>query len=582
MKTSEFPTASRLNGPEIVGVVQSETTVQTTTFDISDNVWRRLPWVMIGKDIGAFYGYSSIAIGYHTVAVGSTSSMAIGNDAISTGFLTLGIGTPSYVTGNSMLVGPYTAILYGSIESVAIGMGNYINSNRATVLGYDNEAKSSNMVAIGSKIRFDSPAENSVFIGGGNNFHAIEPYHSVLISGYSAGVYGPFNTVIGSKARAFYTSIAIGYYAGLQHAPYETAGQSSIAIGCKAYSPRGPSVGIGAYSLSVYVGTAVGIGCLSDGESVAIGYSCNAEGTRGVAIGQYTEVSDNAVALGIRSSTNQSYSMALGALVSDPAIGGTFVNAGVPVASPFRPVVFHEKLIGSTISPKPATAAWGDGSYTATVVFDTAGAIGNSYVLAVASNAPDSPLTTTWDGTTLSILLATNDPSTNTLLNISGLFPTNGFAFFYTDGFDATVVSFAFTEDFANGTDGSPTMVLTADGNSPSPGVNLPATYENSLATLTCTVVGVTPDLFGGSSGDAATFTMAPVMVLHNSVDDYSFIGTPTFSLTSNTENAGEWDVPVLSIQVLETQLQLTVNNIDADVNWMAHLTFEASQNNVP
>ena len=582
MKTSDFPTAETsagsLSGSELVGVVQDETTVQTTSGYIS-NIVPQLPSVKSGQG-AALYGFSSLAVGDNSSALGSTASMAIGGEGIAIGEIAMSIGAYTYVTGHYVTaIGKYNFSAGSPNNLVMLGASNEgsPDANYSTVIGPQTGASSPNQVAIGHDLGLDDgPSESSVFIGGG--FATVSPYTSVGI-GYHLGSYGPNCVAIGTKSKAIYRGVTVGYNAGFQDNEYASAGEATIAIGANLYTPVGPAISIGGDCLAVYNGIALGTG-LADGKSVALGYSCNVGATQAVGIGQSLgAVGIGAVVLGsYNCNTYQHYAMLLGS-ATDPAIGGTFINAGVPLNALLRPVVFHQKLIGSTISPKPATAAWGDGSYLATVVYDTAGVIGNSLTLVVADNSPDSPLSTSFADDTFSILLATDDPSTNTLTNILGLFPVDGFSFGYTSGFDDTVISFIFSESFANGTDGAPTVVLTADGNSPSFGTNVPAIYESSLATVTGTVVGVTTELLNGGGGDAASFTLTPVMLLRNDETDYTFIGTPTFTLTSNTEDAGEWGAPTMTIIEDETQLQISVTNTDADVDWMAHLTFEASQN---
>jgi len=326
-----------------------------------------------------------------------------------------------------------------------------------TAIGSENIVNDSYMVAIGRGIDSSGySARESVFIG--SDFTTFAPFYSVAI-GHYLGVYGPFNVAIGNESKAVYKGVSIGNYAGFSHVSFESAGSRGVAIGAGAYIPVGPAVALGYHCLGVYQGTALGNNH-AGGESVAVGTPIVVLGTRAVAIGNFISAYDNSVALGSFCATYGSYSVILGHTASDPAIG-CFVNTGIATSTPLRPVVFHQKLVGSTICPKQATAAWGNGSYTATVSNGTPGAIGNSFVFTLANNIADSSLTTAFDSgsSTFSILLATNDPSTNTLANIAALFPSNGFVFSYTAGFDATVVSFTFTENFANGTDGLPAML---------------------------------------------------------------------------------------------------------------------------
>ena len=469
MKTSNFPSADPLDGTELIGVVQDETTVQTTTGAVSEIV-SGYSFVKVGYG-SSLYGFSSVAIGHETLAVGSTSSMAIGNDAVASGQLTLALGSPSYVTGqNSAGVGAYSYNASGNRVTL-LGTKNRGSAVYATLIGNANHASQTYQVAIGRNLQ-NTDAKNSVFIGYGT--YAIEPYHAVGI-GTEIGVAGPYGVAIGNNCKTNFHGVTIGYHSGFQNVPFYGAGEASIAIGANIYTPVGPAICIGYDGLSVYRATALGDGTLASTETVVIGYGLNAMDTRAVAIGQTIYAVAGSVALGsTHCSTNQAYSMVLGS-TSDPAIGGTFVNAGVFTNAMLSPLVMHQKLIGSTTSE-------------------------------------------------------------------------------------------------------SETAVLTADGNSPSSG-NMPATHNNSLATVTGTVVGVTTGLFD-SSGDAANFTLAPVMVLQKD-DTYSFIGTPTFTMTSNTEGASEWGVPVLATTEDSTVLTLGVSN-SSDVDWMAHLIFEAGKNNAP
>ena len=577
MKTSDFPSAAPLTGEEPAGVVQDETNVQAETLAISSIV-PLLPAVKVGA--GAYTeGFSSIAMGSgETVAVGSTSTMAIGSGATVVGSLPLVIGSPTYVNGSYMVaVGQYSFASGGINRSTMLGPQQECDASFVTGIGSQNLLGNANQVAIGRGIQTDvDTAENSVFIGSG--FTTVEPAFSVAIGHAYTGCYGPYCVVIGQTSKVVYRGVTVGFYSGFNSVPYSEAGESGIAIGTHNYLPHGPAVAIGYDCLAVYAGVALGI-CLAATETVAIGYSCNGASTRAVAIGSDITTNNPGTVLGSQSTNYQNYSMVLGAQLSDPAIGGTFVHAGVPASSVLRPVIFHQKLIGGTVSPKEATAGWGGDGYTATVTYDTPGYAGNSFVLNVVENDANSPLAISFDGTNLDILLATDDPSTNTLLNIAALFPSNGFSFSYTSGFDASILAATLVNNFGNGTDGSPTTVLTCDGSGPSIS-NLPAIYANSLATVTGTVTGVTPDLFE-STGDAASFTLAPVIVVRRSVS-YGFIGTPTFTMTSNTEGAADWDVPALTTAEDATLLEVAVTNTDADVNWMAHLVFEASQNDIP
>ena len=577
MKTSDFPSAAPLAGSEPAGVVQDETNVQVSVEAIS-YVVPLLPAVKVGYNAYT-NGFSSIAIGGgECVATGSTSSMAIGAGALTLGSLPLNIGSPAYTTGAyAVSIGKYN-VIGGSPRNVTVlGAGNECDagSSYITSIGAGNSAASQNQVAIGHEIRNDD-AENSVLIGFGNGFNTVAPYDCVIIGNPYTGCYGPYCVVIGQSSSVVFRGVTVGFYSGLGRVPYDAAGESSIAIGCHAYIPRGTSIGIGYNTLSVYAGVALGANLGVDGESVATGYNTSVVGTRAVAIGHSLYAAGNSVALGNQAHAYQSYSTVFGSEISDPAIGGSFVNAGVPISSPLRPVVFHQKFIGSTISPKGATAAWGNGFYTATVTWGTTGPVGNSITLAVADNEADSPLALSIADNTVAILLATDDSSTNTLANIADLFPSDGFTFSYTNGFGASVVSTPFSESFSGGVDGSPTTVLTCDGNGPTIN-NLPVLYNNSLATVTGIVTGATPTLLSEGSGDAATFTLAPVMVVKREVS-YSFIGTPTFTITNNTDGASDWDVPVFATAEDATLLEITVTNTDADVNWMAHLIFEASQ----
>ena len=578
MKTSDFPSAETLTGDELAGVVQDETNVQAETEAISYVVPLR-PAVKVGYNAYT-NGFSSIAIGGgETVATGSTSTMAIGSGATVVGSLPIVIGSPTYVNGSYLTaVGQYSFATGGINHSTLLGPRHECDASFSTGIGSQNLIGATNQVAIGHGIDASSTeGESSVFIGTG--FETVAPAYSVAIGNTYTGCFGPYCVVIGQESSVVYRGVTVGFYSGLGRVAYDVAGESAIAIGHGAYIPRGPAIAIGYGCLAVYNGVALG-SALTDAETVVIGYGTNGEGTRAVGIGQGLTVVDNSVALGNLSATYQSYSTVLGSQLYDPAIGGSFITAGVPASSLLRPVVFHQKFIGSTISPKEATAGFGGDGYTATVTYDTVGSVGNSYVLNVVENDPDSPLALSFDGTNLDILLATDDPSTNTLLNIAALFPSNGFSFSYTSGFGASVLAATLVNNFGGGVDGSPTTVLTCDGNGPTIN-NLPAIYDDSLATVTGIVTGVTPDLLTEGSGDAAVFTLAPVIVVKREVS-YGFIGTPTFTMTSDTDGASDWPVPVLTTAEDATLLEITVTNTDVDVNWMAHLVFEASQNDIP
>ena len=573
MKTSDFSAAGDLGGTEVAGVVQDEVTVKTTVEDIS-LIISGLPSVTIA-DEASTEGFSSIAIGLDSYAGGSTSSMAIGSGAASSAYLTLAIASPSYVTGAAdVVVGNYSFATSGS--AVTCGSGNEGTAPYATIMGRDNISGGRYAVAIGNNISIEGDARQTVLIGG--NVGGLEAKNSVAV-GSLVGVFGPYCVGIGTKSNAIYRGVSIGYHSGFQNVSFYGAGEASIAIGTNFYTPIGPTIGIGYESISVYNAVALGSKLTASTESVAVGYSNEVIGTRSVVVGQYlSSTASGTVLLGTGSTAYFDYAMVLGTEAYAPAIGGSFVSSGAQTSALLRPLVFHQKFIAGTTSPKKATAAWGNGSYLATVTYDTVGTSGNSLTLAVGNNIADAPLSTSFSDGTFSILLATNDPSTNTLLNISDLFPVDGFSFSYTSGFDSTVISFTFSEAFANGADGAPTKILTMDGSSPGYG-NLPATFVNSLATLTGTVVACYPGFFEGG-GDAANFTLAPVMVLQKHDSTYSFIGTPTFTLTSHTSGAADWDVPVLATSEDTTQLQITVNNTDSDLAWMAHLTFEASHDN--
>ena len=564
-KTTQFADATALDGTELVGIVQGETNVQSTTYDISNFVNTRT-FVQIGK--GAHGGTESgVAIGYYAYAIG-TNQIAIGNSA--------------YAVANQSVSIGYRATTANQ-GAVAIGTHCYNHGNYAVAIGGHAFTNGTYAIAVGAY----SSAEG----------------HCIAIGAY-AKAYTNYSIAIGQDAKAYgIKSVTIGYHAkttssnavAIGYGSY--AGYNSTAIGARArcFDQYSVSIGIGSECLSSY-SVAIGPYTYTLGSSSqAIGPYCHTLAPKGIAFGAYaashsaysmaigahsTSAGVGSTALGAFAQSAQDHSIVLGSSSTD-VVMGSLVIGGVPVDFALKPCEHYQKFIGHTIAPVKANVIYSGEGWTITITYDTPGPDGNVFVVeSNDSGTPGDSASVTFSDNLLQILLGVDeedvfDASKNTVAQIAALFPSNGFSFAYTGPSD-TVVTGLDVADFSGGIDGAPSCVLTADGNSPG-ATNTLGMWNDAIATLTGRVTAADDTIFS-SDGNAACFVLSPLLLYRDSGGAYNFIGTPTFTLENSTEGAADWDVPTLAVDEDTGYLEVTVVNTDEELNWMAHFKFETSQ----
>ena len=562
-KTTQFSDAETLDGTELIGIVQSGANVQSTTYTVSNFVNTRT-FVQMGKYANGG-GESGVAIGYYSQAFGP-NPIAIGNGAYAEGVGNIAIGYHASAPNNGTVAIGAHVYTHGAY-TVAVGARSYANGTYAVAVGAYANAETS-CIAIG----YHAKGYNSNSIG---------------IGSYAKG-YGEKAIAIGQQAQAqSYSSVAIGAQSYAQ--------DRAVALGFHAMALSNYSVSIGNWSecLTSY-GVAIGTYTYTVGQhSVAVGSYSGASGAMAIALGAYTfarqnnsvaigahAVADatNAFALGASASAQQSYSMVIGSGSVD-AVVGSFVVSGYPVDFQLRPSDHYQKFVGQTVPVVSATAEWSGDGWTITVSYP--GNAGNGlYAEAVPGGGDDQSLSINLEGNTLVIILGTDsdgdaDPTKNTIAQIAALFPSNGFSFGYTGSSDTAISDLGLTA-LTGGADGTPTIILTADGESPD-SANMLTIWEGAIATLTGRVTGAGVNIFS-SSDDAASFVLTPQLVYRTGDSLYHFIGTPTFTLENSTEGAVDWPVPTLTIDGDTSFLDITVVNEIEIVNWMGHFKFETSQ----
>ena len=566
-KTSQLSNAATLDGSEYLGIVQTGANVKTTTYAVSNFVNGRT-FVQMGAHANGG-GEAGVAIGYYAAAYGS-NAIAIGNSAYgdSQGSISIGYHAATNNPG-AIAIGSHSTN-HGNY-AISIGPRAQVNGDYAIAFGAYSSAES-NCIAIGPYAK----SYNS---------------SSIAIGGSSKG-YGNRSVALGYRAKAnAYASVAIGYgsYADLR----------SVAIGarCKSFESYSVSIGMSAECLVSY-SIAIGPYAYVIGQGgVAIGAYSNAQGERALALAPYASArAQYSVALGAHAETHGNSSLALGAFAtteqanstvigsgSSDLVMGSLVISGYPVEFTLRPCEHYQKFVGQTVAPTQASVQYGleDGAAHIRFIYDTPGTAGNAFfVESNVTGTPNADASLSFSDNILQVLLGSDgddiyDPTKNTIAQIAALFPAHGFTFSY-DGDSSITVNSLSEVPLSGGSDGTPSVVLTADGNSPT-AVNTLAVWEQSIATLTGRVTGAGSNIFSGDD-DAACFVLTPLLMYADDGGNYNFIGTPTFTLENSTEGAADWEVPTLAVDGDTGYLEVTVVNNAETVNWMAHFKFETSQ----
>lgn len=563
-KTSQLPDAATLDGTELVGIVQGGVNVQTTTAYVA-NVINDRSYVQIGAFANGG-GEQGVAIGFYAGAFGP-NPIAIGNSAYAVG-----------------------------LNPIAVGYRADATNTGAIALGTSSAAHSTYAIAIGGHA--SSNGTYAIAMGG----YASAEARCIAIGAYSKG-WDNFSIAIGANSKAYGNyAIAVGYHAQSQSSGSITIGSytyaqfKSVALGYRSHCSGEYAVCIGNFSecLATYC-VAIGTGTYAVGTgSVAVGPYSGASSTKAISLGAYSHAraayavsigahsnagAAHSFALGSFANTTYAYSMVIGSSTTDRVVG-SLVIGGFPTEFALHPCEHYQKFIGATVPAASAVAvmdAIGVDSAIG-IVTATPGSAGNSYFLATTNPGVSNTLGTSWDGTTLTILLGTDsdgnlDNTQNTLGNIASLFPTHGFTFSIEGPSDDVVVALIDVQ-FADGLDNTPGVLLTADGNSPG-STNQLALWSGSVATLTGRVTAAGTNIFT-SSDDTACWVLTPLMVYRVDDGTYNFVGSPTFTMENNTAGASEWAAPELAIS--DGFLEVAVVNTTEAVNWMAHFKFESSQ----
>ena len=563
-KTSQFPDATTLDGTELIGVVQGGTNVQTTTYYVS-NIVNTRSFVQMGKYANGG-GEHGVAIGYYAQSYGP-NAIAIGSGAYSDagGSISLGYRATTDHQG-----------------AIAIGAHCYNHGNYAIAIGGRAFANGAYAIAVGA---YASAETYCIAIG----YHA-KGYdtRSIAIGVYSKA-YSNRSIAIGFQAKSqSYAGIAIGYnsYAHYKaiaigvHARASSSYSISIGIGSECLAAYGMVIGSSAYTIG---GHSIVIGSYSNAlatKAVALGYQCSARAAYSVAIGARAESEGQAsFSLGAYSTSAQDHSMVIGASSTDTCMG-SLVIGGYPAEFVLRPADHYQKFVGQTIAGVAAVAEWSGDGWTITLSY-TPGSAGNGFFAeSLPGGSVNQSLSINLEGNTMVIILGTDsegalDPTKNTVSQIAALFPSSGFSFQFTGASDTVISDLALTQ-LSGGVDGTPSVILTADGNSPA-GNNTPSIWAGAVATLTGRVTGAGPNIFNGDD-DAACFVLAPLLLYRDNDGNYTFVSDATFTLENSTEGAVDWDVPTLTIDGDTGFLDITVVNNIETVNWMAHFKFETSE----
>ncbi|MBF7684179.1 hypothetical protein I2F27_12850, partial [Acinetobacter sp. B5B] len=239
-------------------------------------------------------GNTSIAIGRSATTVGTTRSVAIGDNA----------STASSGNGQSVAVGS-VAVASGD-QSVALGNNVNATGNSSIAIGGDdiNQVKSaynSNYKAI-TGVDLPSGYPETTAAGGG-----------AVVVGVTAKATGNFSSAFGMAANAIGdASVALGTTAN-------ASGQGALAIGAVSNASKTGSVAIGINSNSTGLNsTAIGSGSSSSTGSQATGDNATAIGggsiaaENGTALGKGANASNSATAIGLGATASQAGGVAIG------------------------------------------------------------------------------------------------------------------------------------------------------------------------------------------------------------------------------------------------------------------------------
>ena len=539
----------------------------------------------LGNDVGAKYGiaigvsnqaYDSgvIAIGAHNLA-NENYCIAIGYRNNATGLRATAIGYGNNSSQNYAIAIGSSAQATG-VSSICIGRGTYGSANYSIAIGSSSTASNTNAIAIGANAYANS--ENAMAIG---QTAKAKAGYSIAMGdhAYATGI-----STIAIGGSAYCDAVRDGIALGTST---QVATAYGIAIGSGAYARSGesPSIAIGPGSQASGGGVAIGDGTSAGQRSIAFGYDAVATVAYSVALlGQAN--GNYSLAIGVGSNASYDNAIAFGNGATSTCDTDFTVRGGVgDYEGIIAPSTHAQKLFGTTLAVINAVATWSGSDWNIYVTNNvTTGTSGNSWTLNIndTTGTPDVSLTVITSSPYVIVTLATDsDGNVITTLDDAGTALTNaGYGFTYNGGGPSTVVSdgdagtHAF--DFSGGVDAVTPVVLTADGTDATSN-NLPTTMNSTVSRMSGQVVGYYPLLISGQSGDSATFTLEPTMVIRDNSSNYTLVGPAIFTLETSTEGAAEWTVPTLTIND-STQLYITVTGEDTDLNWIGFFSFESTQ----
>lgn len=436
--------------------------------------------------------------------------------------------TPRNVAGlisdqPTVVLGKHASV-FPAPNNVAIGYEAVAGLEGSVACGGWTYAVADNTIAFGYR-------SAAFYVGGtvvGYNTFANSPKSTLLGIGVADTAYTGYGTALGSYANpAGVGVVTIGYHA---HATY---GEGSVAIGKQVSSSGDNAIGIGDHvdvALTmpgpfVYSGNAIGIGTYAR----AAAY-CIAIGTEA---GVYAPYDAFSVKIGFATSSLGPVGVSIGkeaGTIFGVSMGNRSISGYRSVIVGQYSVVFSSDGVGIGLGVGFADHGLAIGGY------------------ARAYGASSMALGTSAQSDIAGSLTISHG-------HFSGLNPT--LRYFNLTGHTPIDNS----------------SLLTADGGSVSEQnqVSLPA---GSIGTISGRVVAAVPDLFT-TGVDAASFVLEPTMVARDNSLVYSFLSIPVFTPEISSVAAADWPVPTIAIN--GTNLSITVNSIDVELDWMAHIKFETS-----
>ena len=241
-----------------------------------------------GRTSGSTVGTDSIAVGAASNTASATRSYAMGRNNVVTSSDSFAFGNGNQLSGGGSLGIGYQNI--GSTQdNFMIGTSNAANTNTKTMaLGFSNTTTGAYSFAVGRNVT--TSGENSYAIGGWNTTNAelstIIGDNNTISNSSNSFIFGSHNEINKLATGANNNNMALGHHNTIK-TTYSTA-KYCYALGYKN-TVYGPGVAMG-YNNTLLSDTS---GSLTEGNAVAIGFTCKALKNHSTAIGYYCNSNSN-------------------------------------------------------------------------------------------------------------------------------------------------------------------------------------------------------------------------------------------------------------------------------------------------